>query len=98
MLNDCNSEIYIDNIETFEFNEVLLNNDNIKIISNYENKAESVTNHTNNIIPDDDINKSFLEYNNTQNNKNIINVVNELIQTPVLEMMQNVKECEKRPI
>jgi len=68
MLNDCNSEINIDNIETIEFNDALLNYDNMKIISNCENEAESVTNHIDNIIPDDDINKSSLEDYNIQNN------------------------------
>jgi len=29
VLNDCNSEISIDNIETFEFNETMLNNYNM---------------------------------------------------------------------
>lgn len=43
-LNDCNSEINIDNVETFEFNEPLLNNDNMKIIPKYENETERVTN------------------------------------------------------
>jgi len=75
VLNDYNSEI---NIETFEFNEALLNNDNMKIIFN---DAESVKNHIDNIIPNDDINKSSLEHNNIQNNKDIINVSFEEIDT-----------------
>lgn len=71
---DCNSEININNIEIFEFNE--LNNDNMKIIPNYENETESVTNHNiiADIIHDDDTNKSSLEHNNNnniQNNKDI---------------------------
>lgn len=75
VLNDCNSEININNIETFEFNETMLNNDNMKIIPNYENEIESVTNHNiiADIIQDDDTNKFSLEHNNNiiQNNKDI---------------------------
>lgn len=76
VLNDCNSKINIDNIETFEFNETMLNNNNMKIIPNYENETENVTNHNiiADIIQDDDTNKSSLEHNNNniiQNNEDI---------------------------
>lgn len=76
VLNDRNSEINIDNIEIFEFNETMLNNDKMKIIPNYENETKSVTNHNiiADIIQDDDTNKSSLEHNNNyiiQNNKDI---------------------------
>lgn len=44
VLNDCNSDINIDNIKTFKFNEAFLNNDYMKIIPNYENETENFLN------------------------------------------------------